>query len=137
MPSTKHHLLLVSLLSVTMIVVVTLVLGRPASVLNNEDDMIAAEIGFNDSILPIFSSRCFKCHGPDGSAREAELRFDVPQVSTVELPSGHRAIVVGDSSASELIRRVTSDDPKYRMPPPSEGDRLSTSEEKKGTGLLY
>ncbi|MCH8822753.1 MAG: PSD1 domain-containing protein [Planctomycetes bacterium] len=123
-----HHLLLVLLVVVTIIGIVTLALGRPASLNVDQDDVAVAGPSFNDSILPIFSSRCFKCHGPDGSAREAELRFDVPHVAFSELPSGHHAIVAGDASASELIRRVTSDDPKYRMPPPSEGDRLAASE---------
>ena len=103
-------------------VVFTLAIGRPRSMHVADDDGTTARPNFNDSILPILSSRCFKCHGPDESAREAELRFDVPHNATAELPSGHRAIVAGDASASELIRRVTSDDPKYRMPPPSEGD---------------
>ncbi len=128
MRSTLHRRPFVLSLIVSTMVVFTLAIGRPRSMHVADDDGTAARPNFNDSILPILSSRCFKCHGPDESAREAELRFDVPHDATAELPSGHRAIVAGDASASELIRRVTSDDPKYRMPPPSEGDRLASSE---------
>ncbi|MEX2168411.1 MAG: PSD1 and planctomycete cytochrome C domain-containing protein [Pirellulales bacterium] len=66
---------------------------------------------FNRDIRPILSDRCFTCHGPDSGTREAELRLDTPEGAT------EWAIVPGDAESSEVISRVTSEDPDLRMPP--------------------
>ena len=34
-------------------------------------------VNFSHEVLPVFSDRCFHCHGPDGSHRQAKLRLDV------------------------------------------------------------
>ena len=73
---------------------------------------------YNADIRPILSENCFACHGPDSASREAGLRLDVAEQAVAELDSGLRAIVPGDASASELLARVTSDDPDVVMPPP-------------------
>jgi hypothetical protein len=75
-------------------------------------------ISFNDSIRPILSENCFACHGPDSANRQAGLRLDMFEAATAELDSGLRAIIPDDVAASELITRVTSDDPDVVMPPP-------------------
>ena len=66
---------------------------------------------FNRDIRPILADTCFACHGPDSGTREAELRLDTRR------GSHEWAIVPGDADGSEVIRRVTSDDPDMRMPP--------------------
>jgi hypothetical protein len=38
------------------------------------------DIGFNSQVRPILSENCFKCHGPDENARQAELRLDKEEV---------------------------------------------------------
>jgi hypothetical protein len=75
-------------------------------------------ISFNEHIRPILSENCFACHGPDSANQQAGLRLDAFESATAELDSGMRAIVPEDAAASELIARVTSDDPDLVMPPP-------------------
>ena len=73
---------------------------------------------YNADIRAILSENCFACHGPDSTSREAGLRLDLADAATSELDSGLRAIVPGDASTSELLARVTADDPDLVMPPP-------------------
>ncbi|MEZ6147077.1 MAG: PSD1 and planctomycete cytochrome C domain-containing protein [Planctomycetaceae bacterium] len=75
----------------------------------------AADVDFSRDIRPILSDACFACHGPDEKAREAELRFDVQDGISKARDEG---LLGNDPTDSELIRRVTSDDPDERMPPP-------------------
>ncbi len=79
---------------------------------------------FATEVLPILSARCVKCHGLD--AREGGLRLHSRKDLLQRNDSGVPAIVANDSSASELIRRITSMDEALRMPP--EGEPLLTSE---------
>jgi len=64
----------------------------------------AKPVDFNRQIRPLLSDRCYTCHGPDKSHREAELRFDLRDVAIKE------AIVPGKAKDSPLIERITSDD---------------------------
>lgn len=80
------------------------------------------EIEFNRDIRPLLSDNCFHCHGPDDATRAAGLRLDRSEEAT------EYAIVPGDAEASELVRRITSDDPDLRMPPP-ESERALSGEE--------
>ncbi len=73
-------------------------------------------VDFNFHVKPLLSDRCFKCHGPDDRQRKAGLRLDVREAAFGELASGNRAIVAGSTSKSELVRRITSTDPKVMMP---------------------
>jgi hypothetical protein len=70
----------------------------------------AADPDFNRDVRPILSARCFKCHGPDESARKAKLRLDTRE-------GAER--VLGKLSESELVRRVMSSDEAEVMPPAS------------------
>ncbi len=82
-------------------------------------------IDFSLDIRPILSEHCFRCHGPDDGARQAELRLDQRESALGELESGGRAIVPGELTHSELFRRITSSDPSERMPPEETGKKLS------------
>ena len=75
----------------------------------------ADDVNFTRDIRPILSGRCFKCHGPDANAREANLRIDQRE-SGLEL----EAIVPGSTEKSSLIQRISSNDPDLRMPPTGE-----------------
>ncbi len=78
-------------------------------------------VSFNRDVRPILSDNCFHCHGPD--KHRSGLRLDVRDV-----PLEKGAIVPGDAAASELVKRITSLDPEYHMPPP-EADRHLTAEQ--------
>src|SRR5258708_4744505 len=77
-------------------------------------------VEFNRDIRPILSDRCYACHGPDQAKRQSKLRLDMEAIAKSDL-GGHFAIAPGDPAASELIRRVSSNDTARRMPPAYSG----------------
>src|ERR1043165_317983 len=77
-------------------------------------------VDFARDIRPIFKSACYNCHGVQ--KHKAALRLDVKKLAFAGGESGV-AIVPGKSSASLLIKRVSSETDDERMPP--RGDRLS------------
>lgn len=79
-------------------------------------------VDFRREILPILATNCFACHGPDAHERQADLRLDQEQAAT------ETAIVPGDATASELLKRITSGDDDLRMPPPETGRQLTAAE---------
>ena len=85
-------------------------------------------VDFNFHVKPLLSDRCFKCHGPDDAQRKAGLRLDLKDAAFATLESGHRAIVAGSTSKSELVRRITSTDPKVMMPAPESHSTLDEVE---------
>lgn len=84
-------------------------------------------ISFNRDIRPLFSDKCFQCHGPDEGAREADLRFDLKEHAFADR-GGYYAIVPGDADASEMIVRILEADPDDRMPPAETGKQLKPEE---------
>lgn len=92
-------------------------------------------IRFGRDVRPILSDRCFVCHGPDEGTRKADLRLDLFTGATRERPEGPPAIVPGDADASELWRRITSDDPDVRMPPPDSNKRPLSDDEREAIRL--
>jgi hypothetical protein len=82
---------------------------------------------FTRDIKGLLSNRCVRCHGPDAGSRHGGgddgLRLDTFAGATADL-GGHAAIVPGRPDESEIIARITSDDPDLMMPPPDAGDRL-------------
>ncbi|MFN6164572.1 MAG: DUF1553 domain-containing protein [Planctomycetota bacterium] len=85
-------------------------------------------VDFKTEIRPILSNRCFACHGPDENTVEAGLRLDTRERATQALESSNVAVVPGDLSQSEVVRRILSDDEDIRMPPPHFGQRLTDHE---------
>ncbi len=84
----------------------------------------ARDVNFDRDIRPILADACFKCHGPDEAQREADLRLDIEAGAFAER-SGHAAIIRGQPESSQLWRRITSEDPDQRMPPPESGRTLT------------
>ena len=89
----------------------------------------AAGPDFSRDIRPILANNCYKCHGPDSNARQANLRLDLLDDAFAERRPGQTPIVPGDPDASLLVRRITSGDPGYRMPPP-ESNKVLTPDQK-------
>jgi hypothetical protein len=78
----------------------------------------APDIRFDRDIRPILSENCFTCHGPDEAQRKAGLRVDDGIDLFEEQESGLPTVVPGKREHSELFLRVSSDDPREKMPPP-------------------
>src|SRR5689334_13444648 len=87
----------------------------------------AATVEFNRDIRPVFSDKCYTCHGPDKNNRKSPLRFDTEAGAKADL-GGHFAIVPGDPAKSELIRRITAENKSVRMPPVYSGVKLTERE---------
>jgi hypothetical protein len=75
---------------------------------------------FQRDIEPILKAHCQRCHGPE--KRKGGLLLTTRKDALLPSDSTRLAIVPGDADKSELIRRITSEDPDLRMPP--SGDRL-------------
>ncbi|HTM56558.1 MAG TPA: DUF1553 domain-containing protein [Pirellulales bacterium] len=87
----------------------------------------AGEIDFNRDIRPILADKCFRCHGPDSGARQADLRLDREADAKADR-EGNPAIVPRQAAKSELVRRITHADESERMPPAEAGKPLSAAE---------
>ena len=72
---------------------------------------------------PILANNCFHCHGPDAAERKADLRLDVWD-SAGDLHGAEAVIDSKNPAESELIKRITSDDPDEHMPPADSGKSL-------------
>ncbi len=83
-------------------------------------ESLPGSVSYNFHIRPILSDKCFKCHGPDANKREAELRLDIASFAFAPLKEtkGAFALVPGSPELSEMLKRVTSTDSSYMMPPP-------------------
>ncbi len=80
-------------------------------------------IDFHKEVAPIFKERCLNCHGLH--QQQGGLRLDEKTFALLGGLSGKKLIGVSEDE-SELLRRVTSDDPTVVMP--KEGGRLSERE---------
>lgn len=92
---------------------------------------LPSEIDFNIHVKPILSDKCFACHGPDKAKQKAGLRLDLPEGAFSLLPEspGKFAIVPGNIGKSEVVKRILSVDPSYKMPLPK-SHLVLTSKEK-------
>lgn len=81
-----------------------------------------ASVSFVDDVRPILSDKCFACHGPDEHTREADLRFDLREETTVE------ALLSETDEPSLVMERILSDDEHEKMPPPHINKPMSAEE---------
>ncbi|MBO0698692.1 MAG: DUF1549 domain-containing protein, partial [Zavarzinella sp.] len=87
----------------------------------------AQPVDFNRDVRPILSNNCFACHGPDAKARKADLRLDT-QDGAMAARDGSAPIVPGKPEASELVKRISADEPSELMPPAKTGKKLSKAD---------
>ncbi|MCO6043385.1 PSD1 and planctomycete cytochrome C domain-containing protein [Aeoliella sp. ICT_H6.2] len=99
------------------------VILTPVSRDNGPTNEPIKKVSYGADIRPILSDRCFQCHGPDEASRKADLRLDVRESAIGS------AIVSGDAGASEVVARITSDDPDLQMPPVDSNKKPLSSEE--------
>src|SRR5579862_8682781 len=92
--------------------------------------LAAAEpaVDFARDIRPILSDRCFACHGPDESKRQAGLRLDTED-GAKKSRGPLTPVVPGDVSNSEILKRVAPENPARRMPPPYSDRKPLTEKE--------
>jgi hypothetical protein len=86
-------------------------------------------VEFGRDVLPIFSEKCFQCHGPDEKNRKADLRLDTMEGATRDL-GGYAAVVPGNPGQSTLIDRIEHVDPDEIMPPPDSELFLNAKEKR-------
>ncbi|MBD3626799.1 DUF1553 domain-containing protein [Cyclobacterium sp.] len=72
------------------------------------------KISYNRDIRPIVNNKCISCHGGVKQSGGFSMLFE----SEAKMPteSGKPAIVPGDASASEMVKRLSHHDPEMRMP---------------------
>tara|TARA_R110002110_G_scaffold223449_1_gene437348 strand:- start:256 stop:594 length:339 start_codon:yes stop_codon:yes gene_type:complete len=96
---------------------------------NAADSTPNKTVSFSRDIQPILFSKCFKCHGRDGSSRKAKLRLDQAEFALAERSDGEPApIISGYPEESEIIYRIKTDDEEDLMPPPDYKKLLSPEE---------
>jgi hypothetical protein len=81
-----------------------------------------AAVDYNRDIQPLLSDRCFACHGPDASRRQAGLRLD-------RRADALRSLAPGDPRKSRVLSRVASREPDEVMPPPDANKSALTAEQ--------
>ena len=74
----------------------------------------SSTIDYNVDIKPIFNKKCITCHG--GVKRQSGFSLLFRTDALAINKSGKAAIIPGDPSHSEMIRRLTLKDPEERMP---------------------
>jgi mono/diheme cytochrome c family protein len=87
------------------------------------DTKAGEEIAFDRDVLPVLRARCVECHGPD--VQESGLRIDSRQALLTGGDFGP-AVVPGEPTKTEILRRMAAADPDERMPP--DGEPLSAAE---------
>ncbi|QNA46109.1 DUF1553 domain-containing protein [Lacibacter sediminis] len=72
------------------------------------------KIDFSADVKPILNKKCISCHG--GVKKQGGFSFLFREEALAVTESGKPAIIPGDPDGSEMIRRLTLNDPEERMP---------------------
>ncbi|HVU56660.1 MAG TPA: DUF1549 domain-containing protein, partial [Puia sp.] len=71
-------------------------------------------VDFNTQVKPILNKKCIVCHG--GVKRQGDFSLLFRTDALAKAKSGKLPIIPGDPDHSEMIRRLTLNDPEDRMP---------------------
>lgn len=125
-----HQRLHFSILAVTLFFLVAIQACNQVADNQETEERLPEKISYNFHIRPIFSDKCFACHGPDANKREAGLRLDIAEAAYQALeenPSAH-ALVPNQPNDSEVFLRISSTDEEEMMPPPESELKLTNRE---------
>ena len=98
-----------------------------AALLTSWLGLFEKQIDYNADVKPILNKNCMGCHGGVKKAGNVSFLFEEEMLQPGK--SGKRPVVRGDANASEMIRRILTDDPDERMPRKGPGltdDEVST-----------
>ena len=82
-------------------------------------------VSFEQDVQPILTEHCAKCHG--GVKKNGGFSVISRDLMLSPTDAGAAAVIPGNASSSELMRRIRSTDSGDQMPPESH-DRLTTDE---------
>ncbi|KAA0992297.1 DUF1553 domain-containing protein [Dyadobacter aurulentus] len=74
----------------------------------------SSEVDYNADVKPILNKNCMGCHGGVKKAGDVSFLFEHEMLEPGK--SGKIPVVRGDAHASEMIRRIITDDPDEKMP---------------------
>jgi hypothetical protein len=72
------------------------------------------KVDYNAEVKPILNKHCMGCHGGVKKAGDVSFLFEHEMLEPGK--SGKIPVVRGDADASEMIRRILTDDPDEKMP---------------------
>ncbi|WP_353722771.1 DUF1553 domain-containing protein [Dyadobacter sp. 676] len=72
------------------------------------------KVDYNADVKPILNKHCMGCHGGVKKAGDVSFLFEHEMLEPGK--SGKIPVVRGDADASEMIRRIVTDDPDEKMP---------------------
>lgn len=72
------------------------------------------KVDYNTEVKPILNKHCMGCHGGVKKAGDVSFLFEHEMLEPGK--SGKIPVVRGDADASEMIKRILSDNPEERMP---------------------
>ncbi|PKA97413.1 cytochrome c [Flavobacteriaceae bacterium MAR_2009_75] len=90
----------------------------------NQSCQTSDKVDFSTQIKPLLNKKCISCHGGIKKSGGFSLLFESEAFANTE--SGQPAIIKGDASGSEMIKRLHEEDPELRMP--YEAAKLSDEE---------
>jgi hypothetical protein len=83
------------------------------------------QVDYVNQIKPLLRERCYACHG--ALKQEGGLRLDTAVLAIKGGESG-AALTPNNAAESLLLKRVTAQEESDRMPPPMEGEALTTEQ---------